>query len=396
MAPKKLTEADKKVILKLYRQPEETTSTLAGRYGVSNSTISRLLKAKLPEAEYSDLIQQKRNASVAHASEKSTRAKTDLAPASTDPGVEEVQEESSVPPKAVTQPKSPASRRKATQSSAKSSTRRKRSSPKTPVEPVQVETEPLTSSVVVPDFEETAADPLPTTASSGKAAPKLRQRQRPQGEELGDEQLTLPTSPEPEPVVSAMPKLKSVDADQDSGDDDDETGLEVAAWVDESLDDADDWESDSDDDEDDEDDEDDDEDDDDWDRDPVSATPHLQAVEISPLTADVLPGLCYVIVERTSSELVVLPLRTFAELGQIPEAESESRTLPVFDNHRIARRFSRRNQRVVKVPNGVMLYATSPYLQAKGITRLLIDGQVYALQENDGGSDLKSRVEVED
>jgi transposase-like protein len=61
MAPKKLTEADKTSILSLYRQPQETTSTLAERYGVSNSTISRLLKASLPEAEYGRLIQQKRS-----------------------------------------------------------------------------------------------------------------------------------------------------------------------------------------------------------------------------------------------------------------------------------------------------------------------------------------------
>ncbi|MBE9114218.1 hypothetical protein IQ273_33200, partial [Nodosilinea sp. LEGE 07298] len=108
-------------------------------------------------------------------------------------------------------------------------------------------------------------------------------------------------------------------------------------------------------------------------------TPHLGTLEISPLTADALPPLCYVVVERTSSELVVLPLRTFADLGQIPEAEGDSRTLPVFENHNVARRFSRRNQRVVKVPDGSLLQTTSPYLQAKGITRLLIDGQVFSL-----------------
>ncbi|PSN11064.1 transposase, partial [filamentous cyanobacterium CCT1] len=112
------------------------------------------------------------------------------------------------------------------------------------------------------------------------------------------------------------------------------------------------------------------------------ATPNLGILEISPLTADALPPLCYVVVERTSSELVVLPLRTFADLGQIPEAEGDSRTLPVFENHNVARRFSRRNQRVVKVPDGSLLQTTSPYLQAKGITRLLIDGQVFSLGDS--------------
>jgi hypothetical protein len=36
-------------------------------------------------------------------------------------------------------------------------------------------------------------------------------------------------------------------------------------------------------------------------------------------------------------------------------------------------------QRVVKVPDSKVITKVSGYLQAKGITRLLIDGQVYSL-----------------
>ena len=59
---RKLTESDKHEILKLYRETAETTSTLADRYGVSNSTISRLLKSTLPEDEYEYLVSLKRAA----------------------------------------------------------------------------------------------------------------------------------------------------------------------------------------------------------------------------------------------------------------------------------------------------------------------------------------------
>jgi hypothetical protein len=45
----------------------------------------------------------------------------------------------------------------------------------------------------------------------------------------------------------------------------------------------------------------------------------------------------------------------------------------------VARRFSRNKQRVIKVPDGDLIARTSPYLQAKGITRLLVDGQVFEL-----------------
>jgi hypothetical protein len=91
-----------------------------------------------------------------------------------------------------------------------------------------------------------------------------------------------------------------------------------------------------------------------------------------------IPKICYVVVDR-ASELITRPLKDFAELGQIPSHEVQEKTLPIFDNHRIAKRFMRRMQRVVKVPDGRVFSKVRPYLQAKGITRLLIDGQVYSL-----------------
>ena len=60
MSPRKLSDSDKKEILNLYRHSAETTSTLAVRYGVSSSTISRFLKGNLSHSEYEELIQQKR------------------------------------------------------------------------------------------------------------------------------------------------------------------------------------------------------------------------------------------------------------------------------------------------------------------------------------------------
>lgn len=101
-------------------------------------------------------------------------------------------------------------------------------------------------------------------------------------------------------------------------------------------------------------------------------------LEVMPFDQAVLPKVCYLVVDRTA-ELVTRPLKDFGELGQIPAHEVQSCTLPVFDNHRIARRFSHRNQRIIKVPNGNMLRSTSTQLSAKGITRLLINGRIYAL-----------------
>ncbi len=97
-----------------------------------------------------------------------------------------------------------------------------------------------------------------------------------------------------------------------------------------------------------------------------------------PLSEASLPKICYLVVDR-SAELVARPLREFSDLGRIPVEEVQQKTLPIFDNHRVAKRFSNRSQRVIKVPDGQMLQKTCSHLKAKGITRLLIDGQVYSL-----------------
>lgn len=177
----------------------------------------------------------------------------------------------------------------------------------------------------------------------------------------------------PGPVVTGAVDIMAADDDEDSDDDDDDDLI----GLDETL--GDDF---GDDDEDD--DEDDEDDDDDDDEDLVALPkPKLQsAMAIMPLTEAVLPKPSYLVVDMRS-ELITRPLSEFADLGQIPTSEEKAKTLPVFDNHRVARRFSRNKQRVIKVPDGSLITRTSPYLTAKGITRLLVDGQVFDLASSD-------------
>ncbi len=75
MAPTKLSDSDKSEIIDLYKQPGQTTSTLAEQYGVSNSTISRILKSSIPAGEYSALIAEKRMASSDTSSTPSRRSR---------------------------------------------------------------------------------------------------------------------------------------------------------------------------------------------------------------------------------------------------------------------------------------------------------------------------------
>jgi hypothetical protein len=107
----------------------------------------------------------------------------------------------------------------------------------------------------------------------------------------------------------------------------------------------------------------------------LSPTSQLQVL---PLTSANFPKVCYLVIDR-SAELITRPLKDFSEVGRIPVDEIQQRTLPIFDSHRVARRFSKRRERVIKVPDGRMIQKTSAHLKSKGITRLFLDGQIYSL-----------------
>ncbi|NDJ18319.1 transposase [Myxacorys almedinensis] len=308
MSSRRLTDSDKQDIVELYRQPGHTTLTLAEQYGVSNTTISRILKTSLSSDEYERLIQQKRTARFS--SEVTVQGNLlEPEPVAAEP-LAEVKPIVEPEPRKVT---APVLRRSSTmpQSGA-----RQRSL----------------------EAEDDASEPLVDS------------------EEVGEVEKSAPTVKK---VIGADLLLQTSDGLDDEDDEDDEDDLDSALSG-----------------------EFDDEDEEDGDDVSVLPSIHLSATEfihVLPIAEAAIPRTCYLVVDR-SAELVARPLSEFVELGQIPSDEIQERTLPVFDNHRVARRFSNiRTQRVIKVPDSRVLQKAAPHLQAKGITRLLIDGQVYAL-----------------
>ncbi|GAB4135504.1 MAG: hypothetical protein Fur0046_08310 [Cyanobacteria bacterium J069] len=361
MPPTKLTDSDKQKILALYRQSDETTTSLAQQFSVSTSTISRILKQSLPESEYDTLIQKKRAAGSSK-------------PEVEDPVVLEAAAGLDIPVEADPQPSQPdifgamASATTESDSEAEAATasgrrQRRRSG--------------------------SAAESLPKPTAV--APPKLAKKK---SLEPAEAEADLPTplgepeaaeaAAEAEPVIAELEEVERdilkhegvfTDLDEDEEDDEDEDDELDDDELSADLDD-DELDNDLDDDLDDE-------------GSLLDAAAELEdfagsgihsnvPLHILPLSEAKLPKSCYLVVDRTS-DLVTRPLKDFAGLGLIPDAEEEERTLPVFDNHRVAKRYVRRMQRVVKVPDGQVFLKASPYLQAKGITRLLIDGRVYSL-----------------
>ena len=360
MAPRKLSEADKQAVIEAYRQSGDTAATLAGRYGVSNSTISRILKQSLPEDEYEALVQQRRSGV------RGEEVTEDLLPEEA-PAIALV---AKTPAESTPSPRR--QRQRSTAQPTQSTPPTQSDSDNLPLPAPQMAQlelkaviaqpldeqplEPVTKKIELKKIE--GISPVSPAVKGIAASIKLKNS--------APESLNLPLDQpldQAETSSSAYDSLLGEDLEE-ALEDDDEDDLD------------DDLDSDLDD----------DDLDDELEDETGEAIGNFGGVQIArgkslqvlPLSEANLPRTCYVVVDR-ASELITRPLKDFAELGQIPDGEVQAKTLPIFDNHRIAKRFLRRMQRVVKVPDGRVLQKVRPYLQAKGITRLLIDGQIYSV-----------------
>lgn len=368
MAPKKLSESEKKEIVQLYMNPDESTSTLASRFGVSSSTISRVLKQELSDDDYNNLVQQKRTGSQPISSQATFQ----------EPAVEEGQKDR-LPPQVQLDMDVDMDTHFEVETRIDSSIN-------TPFDGVDSSREPLrrrrrrsrTNQSLNPDDDDVIQLPLTQlTDAPSIDAPSIDDEPglSADEQEMGDRPYVNDT------IETSIPGYPQ-DRDENGAFDEEDSDF-VEALDDDLLDEEDDFSADLDDDLDEE------EDEDYGDGDDLSDEGTLEPlhfkgedlVQIYPFADAELPRTCYLVIDR-SAELITRPLQEFGELGDLPSAELSENTLPVFDNHRVAKRFAnRRTQRIVKIPDSRILRKTTPYLQSKGITRLLIDGQVYSLTE---------------
>ena len=105
---------------------------------------------------------------------------------------------------------------------------------------------------------------------------------------------------------------------------------------------------------------------------------NTQQLHCLPFEAGVLPDSVYMLVDKTV-ELDPRPLSEFPELGVAGPDELDHQALCLFTSPRTAKRQCGRSQRVIKVPDTQVFAITTRYLVARGITRLLVEGSLYAL-----------------
>ena len=453
MTGKKISESIKNEIIHLYKHTGETTSTLAERYGVSNSTISRMLKITLPEQEYEVLIASKRAARVPGTdtvkqltNPKEIEPSLVVAQPQTELKLEQRLEEKNATPTPIIKRRSISSQLEISVA-ADDSTRQNKS----PIETDDYAERSAKSdrnTLIIPSNESNFAPPISKVIDSSSEQLALNNSSFPTWEEtsaivaemfaedmleeaedsegLDDEDLDYSFNRQNRSPIKtddyaersakgdyaersakgdyaersakgdrntliipntesnfAPPISKAIAASTEqlttnnsSFPTAEETSAIVAEmFAEDMLEEAEDSEG--------LDDEDLDYSDDDDDlEEPTKIVKRPFAsnvlIQVLPLSEANLPKTCYLVIDRLS-ELITRPLKEFGDLGQIPAQETNQKTLPVFDNHRVARRFSTKRDRVIKVPDSKMLQKACPHLQAKGITRLLVDGQVYSL-----------------
>ncbi len=103
-----------------------------------------------------------------------------------------------------------------------------------------------------------------------------------------------------------------------------------------------------------------------------------QKVPLKELLPGVLPEVIYMLVDK-KVELEFNSLRELPDWSFLPEDEKERQVISLFANQRAAKKNCSKGQRVIKVPNSNVFIISKSYLLSKGITRLVLDDSLIAL-----------------
>ena len=108
---------------------------------------------------------------------------------------------------------------------------------------------------------------------------------------------------------------------------------------------------------------------------------NIQKVALKNLDDKLLPETVYLLVNQ-KIEIEPTPLKEFPEWNFLPSEEKDRNSISLFDNQRSAKRSCSRGQKVIKIPDSKMLLRTIPFLISKGITRIIFDEQLIALDKS--------------
>ena len=97
-----------------------------------------------------------------------------------------------------------------------------------------------------------------------------------------------------------------------------------------------------------------------------------------PLDEIKLPNIVYMVVDK-KIELEVKLLKDYPEWQFLSENELSRKTIEIFSELKIAKRFCNKEQKVIKVPNTSVFRTVAPILLSRGISRIISSEKLIAL-----------------
>ena len=109
----------------------------------------------------------------------------------------------------------------------------------------------------------------------------------------------------------------------------------------------------------------------------IDNTPQKDLTSI-PISKVDFPKKVYMIVDKTI-ELETRYLREYPEWQFLSKEELNRKTIQIFIDLKVAKRFCNANQKVLKVPNTDVFRLVAPFLLEKGISRIVSDDKLISL-----------------
>ena len=83
-----------------------------------------------------------------------------------------------------------------------------------------------------------------------------------------------------------------------------------------------------------------------------------------------LPKIVYMVVDK-NIELIIKLLKDYSDWCFLPEDDLNRKTIEIYLDLKIAKRFCSKDQKVIKVPNTNVFRITAPLLKSRGISRII-------------------------
>ncbi len=103
-----------------------------------------------------------------------------------------------------------------------------------------------------------------------------------------------------------------------------------------------------------------------------------QKASTEKLSKEILPGILYIIVDKTV-ELEIKLIRELPDWSFLPEEEKNRKAINLFKKESKAKKNRARGQKVLPIANPNIFILCKPFLLSKGITRLVLEDQLIAL-----------------